>query len=222
MKDDKGKRAKSYIVAILFGVSGALILLYWGAPSPDYFVEEHGGPGKGMGFDPGKARSGDDGREAVRYASAIQSGRCDDVIAMTLWMQERLQYVRMTSSDPNEESKAREELCRRWLERTPEGNQLSPEGIEDAYVFTPGAEVTVIGVDDGREDLDKPVRERTWLEVRYPTKFRALHDQEGNPIQSLTVGVNISRDGYVLKAGVLGNLDIDFDSVSYHWTSGGP
>lgn len=217
MKQEKGKRAKSYIVAILFGVSGGLILWHWGAP----FEQGDGGSGKGMALDPGKARPGDSGRDAKRYASAIQSGHCDDVIAMTFWMQEHLQHVRMTSSDPNEESKAREELCRRWLERTPEGNQLSPEGIEDAYVFIPGAEVTVIGADDGREDLDKPVRERTWLEVQYPTRFRALHDQEGNPIRSLTVGVNISRDGYVLKAGVLGNLDIDFDSVSYRWTSEG-
>ncbi len=216
MKEDKGKRAKPYIVAILFGVSGALILWYFGAP-----MQWRGGPEKGTAFNTGKARPGDGGRDATRYASAIQSGRCEDVIAMTFWMQERLQYVRMASSSPDEESRERGELCRRTLERTPEGNQLSPEGIEDAYVFTPGARVTVIGADEGHEDLDKPVRERTWLEVQYPAKFSALNDQEGNPIKSLNVGVNISKDGYVLKAGVLGNLDIDFDSVSYRWTSEG-
>lgn len=221
MKEGIGKRAKPYIVAILFGVSGGLVLWYWGAPSPEFFLPKGQKARQGMGFDPARDRSGDGGREARRYASAIQSGRCDEVIAMTAWMQERLEYVRRTAADPNEEIRTREELCRKTQERRPEGNQLSLEGIEDVYVFLLDAEVEVVGVDEGRDDLEKPVEERTWLEVRYPSKFRALHDQSGYPIKSLVVGVNISADGYVLKAGFLGNLDIDFDSVSYRWETEG-
>jgi hypothetical protein len=63
--------------------------------------------------------------------------------------------------------------------------------------------------------LSKPVQERVWLLVTYPAADRALCDETGKAIRSIRVGVNVSPDSYVVKAGVVGNLDIDRDSISY-------
>jgi len=53
--------------------------------------------------------------------------------------------------------------------------------------------------------------------VSYPAPTQSLKDENGTPIKWLRVGVNVSADGYVLKAGVIGNLEIDFESISYNW-----
>jgi hypothetical protein len=46
---------------------------------------------------------------------------------------------------------------------------------------------------------------------------RDLRNQSGIPIRALRVGVNVSTDDCVPKAGVTGNLDIDRKSISHEW-----
>ncbi|MBN2308122.1 MAG: hypothetical protein JXR94_04080 [Candidatus Hydrogenedentes bacterium] len=150
---------------------------------------------------------------AMRYARAVCNGDADEVIALTLWMQERLRRAALEADDAAARAKLKEAI----VERAVEGHQLHPEGVADQYVFTPGASLTPLGVDEGRTDLARPADHRVWIRVTYPTPAAALRDSRGHPIRSLAVGVNVSKDGYVLKAGIIGNLDIDHGSVMYDW-----
>ncbi len=154
---------------------------------------------------------------AIGYARAFQQSAWDDIIEWTWWMQERLERVQLESSDPAALARARVQLRARLRKRVVEGNQLRPEGIEDQYIFAPGALLEVVSVDAGRQDLVKPVRQRTWIGVTYPTRSCAPRDEAGNPLRTITVGVNVSTDGFVLKANVIGNLDICQGSTGYIW-----
>lgn len=164
---------------------------------------------------------------AMRYAQAIQDGNCDEILRMTSWMVDRMRRVALESSDPAVIEATRAELCAQIRSRVVEGNVLRLEGIEDQYVFAPGATLEVVGRDDGRTDLSGPVAYRTWIQVTYPNSRTAplVQDPEGNavarPVRSWNVGINVSRaDNTIMKAGVVGNLDIDFSSFSFEWPDG--
>lgn len=157
---------------------------------------------------------------ALRYAQALKDGDWDTVIDQTLWMRERLDYVQLEGGE-EAVTREREHLARRLAERSPEENQLRAEGVEDQFVFAPGVEIAAVGVDAGRDDLERPVAARTWLRVTYPRRAQALRDMQNLPIRALTAGVNVDEKGYVLKAGVIGNLEIDMDSISRDWDMAG-
>jgi hypothetical protein len=156
---------------------------------------------------------------ATRYAQALQENNFDAVIDMTWWMHERLRFSETSLTPPQSLAGVRGELAA-GLRRTIEGNRLRPEGIEDQYIFAPGVELDVVAADAGRNDLVKPAAERVWFRVTYPFAARAPRDEAGRPIRSLVAGVNVSQDGWILKAGVLGNLEIDWDWVSVDWVRG--
>ncbi|MFO7774229.1 MAG: hypothetical protein R6W89_00385 [Candidatus Hydrogenedentota bacterium] len=154
---------------------------------------------------------------AWRYALAVRDSNCAEVTRMTLWMNERLDRVRAAHGDSEELEAARQALCRQITHRAIEGNQLTAEGVEAQYIFAPGVDLELIGVDKGTAGLKRPVAERSWIRVTYPHRGRALRDDEGRPIRSIVVGINVSQDGYILKAGVIGNLEVDRESIHYSW-----
>ena len=162
---------------------------------------------------------------ALRYARALQDGFCDEIIRSTAWMDDRMHRVAIESAGEDVVETAWDALCAKALDRAVEGNLLVPEGIEDQYVFAPGAELNVAGVDAGRDDLDRPVAKRVWIRVTFARQqtaplARAEEGGEMMAVRALTVGVNLSKDGgLVVKAGVVGNLDIDMDSLSFDWSS---
>jgi len=156
---------------------------------------------------------------ALLYVAAFQRAKWDDVIDVTCWMQERLLRVQMEHADPSARESARARLRESLDTRSLEENQLRAEGVEDQYVFTPDAAVVTVAVDEGQTKLERAVKSRTWFRVTYPQRNRALRDEKGIPIRSVTVGVNVSADGFVLKSNVIGNLDIDWDSISSDWAS---
>lgn len=162
---------------------------------------------------------------AMRYARAVQDGNCAIVIPHTAWMRERLKRALEGKNGNKAVERVRSELCDRIQRRTPEGNQLRREGVEDQYVFAPGVRLEVVREDAGRSDLEEPVKRRTWIRATFPTRPRALSDEAGRPIRSMVVGVNLSPDGCVVKANVIGNLEIDPGSLRYNWpatsTTGG-
>ena len=156
-------------------------------------------------------------KAALDYAQAVQTNDVETILASIHWVRERLAYMDMVMGDPSAREEARARLGETLVDRAPEGNALAAEGVEDQYVFRPGAHIEVVAADEGREGLEQPVARRVWLRVTYPSPTAALRDNAGNPIHALNVGVNISREGGVLKSNVLGNLDIDFNSVSVAW-----
>lgn len=154
---------------------------------------------------------------AMEYVAAYQQGQWDDIVRLTCWMQDRLGRLRSGAAGPEEIAGAVETLQARSRERSDEANQLREEGVEDQYVLAPGAKVEAVGMDSGRDDLERPAKDRTWARITYPDRPTALRDQDGLPIRWLVVGINVSEDGLVLKANVVGNLDIDVDSIQTHW-----
>jgi len=156
-----------------------------------------------------------DAGPAVRYALAFQEGDWDYIIEHTLWIQERLRYERARTGEAAGSEAARLTISRELGDRSEPGNRLRDTGVEDQYVFRPGAAIEVAARDAGRDDLERPAADRTWLRVRFPTATNALYDASGLAIRAVTVGVNVSSEGYILKANVDGNLDVDWDSIVY-------
>ena len=152
----------------------------------------------------------------MRYAKALQAGNCDEVVGLTAWMRQRLRNAESAGSGDTSTQTVRRELCDAIQDRAVEGNRLEPEGVEDRYVFAPGTELETLPADAGRSNLSKPVRERVWIRVTFPAPERALCDADGRPIRRVSVGVNVSLDGYVVKANVIGNLDVDRESIEYY------
>lgn len=152
---------------------------------------------------------------AWHYARAFQEGNWDYVIDHTLWMQEYLANAAARAGAAENGLESRLALSRTLGDRSSSGNRLADTGVEDQYVFTPGAVIEVVAHDEGRDDLEQPARERVWLRVQYPDSVHSLFDDMGLPIRSVVVGVNVSEDGYVLKANVEGNLDVDWDGIVY-------
>lgn len=213
MKNAGKKGVKAYVFAILFGALGGLGLWYWGAPNADLAQSQRRASGSLTGREKPVDESSRSAKLAGRYVAAVQSANCDAVVTLTLWMQERL--------GKGQSEQVLDALCTSLLDRSDAGNRLGPLGIEDRYILSPKAEIEAFRIDKGRDDLERPVRERMWFKVTYSSRGHAVRDRDGNPISTLDVGVNVSTDGYILKAGVRGNLDIDFDSISYRWQADG-
>ncbi len=209
------KAGGPYAVAIAIVALGGLSLWYWGSPNQDFLEQQELYRRSRDGVDAADTPDSRGTRIAERYVSAYQSRACSQVIELTWWMQERLHAV--SGLGPEERGAAMADLCELVKDRSMEANRLRPLGTEDQYIFAPLAQIEVTGVDDGREDLVKPVMERVWMRVSYPVPTQALRDETGVAIKSLRVGLNVSSDEYVLKAGAIGNLEIDFESISYNW-----
>jgi len=217
--DEGQKSPRNWIAAAGVGIvaglafwwlSGSMGLRQRPAPTPvEVLPDAPGATGDTVAADPA----------ALGYVAAFQKAKWDDVIDVTCWMQERLLRVQMEHADPSERESARARLRERLDTHSLEENQLRAEGVEDQYVFTPDAVVVTVAVDEGQTKLERAVKSRTWFRVTYPERNRALRDDKGIPIRSVTVGVNVSADGFVLKSNVIGNLDIDWDSISSDWAS---
>ena len=211
-----GKVALTYAAAIMMGALGGWGMWYWGAPimSAQQLSATQAAPQ--LAAPEEAAPSGPAVEAALRYAEAVALGDCPDVIARTNWVQDRLAYVRRTEGTAEADAAARDAFCQELSVRSTEGNQLTLEGVGDQYVFRPGAEWTALAVEPGSPGLERPAQARVWFRVEFPEVVRALRDTGGHPIRYIDAAVHLSADGRVLKAGVEGNLEIDWESVVYH------
>lgn len=211
----KGSPHAGRRVVLLLAMASAAVGLFWfgqGTTKVNGVTTPRPNP-----FQLLRTQSTSDDAIAMRYVKAYQSGDCDEIIGLTAWMRERLDTAALKEPGDEALENVRQELRSRALQRPLEGNRLSPEGVDDAQVFAPGTTALLVGSDKGRKDLSQPVQERAWIRVVYPARDTALCDESGRPIRSITVGVNVSPEGYVVKAGVIGNLDVDRSSISYDW-----
>jgi len=197
---------------MLGAIAGTAIKLQMSAASS-------GGPsGETMGEGDGDPSGTVERSVAWQYAEAYQEGDWGKVHSLTPWVQERLDYVQETEG-PEAVATERDALMATIGTRTLDENYLRETGVDDQYVFTPSARITFDSFDEGRDDLEAPVARRTWFKVVYSVREKAMLDRDSIPIRSLRVGVNVSRDGLVLKANIIGNLDIDWNSIKYDWPS---
>lgn len=153
---------------------------------------------------------------ALSYVQAIQSSDVETVIQRVFWLRERVAYIDNSLTVEAERLGAHQHLREDLLRWDEAQNVLSAEGVDDHYVFAPGALIEIAGMDEGLPNLDAPTARRIWLRVVYPVPRTALRDREGRPIQALTVGLNLEAQGLVLKANIIGNLDIDWNSIVLH------
>jgi len=188
-----------------------------GPPQRDFLVSQEAYRAERDGLDPipGTAAKTVE-RVAVQYANALREGDCDTVIALTYWMQERLARV-ADEQGPAAARADHAELCEGLLSPDPSDRVLRDEGIEDAAVFRAATAIRPLRTDAGEKNLAASVAGRLWLEVTYPGMESAIRDPDGRPIRRLNVGINVSTDGLVLKSGVVGNMDLDYDSVVHFY-----
>jgi len=213
--------------AIALGAGALLLGLLAAYPSLVNFTGQIGVPVHPATVSAAEHPTPPDGGNALAYAKALQANDCDEVIRLLAWMSDRLRRVALESSDPQRVEAARKKLCEKVLARPYEDNVLRKEGIEDQFVFAPGAQCEVLSKDPGREDLGTAVSERVWIRVTYPRRETAplAPVAEGRPdmkpVHQWVAGVNLSREnGQVLKAAVQGNLEIKKDSVTFDWPQG--
>lgn len=206
-------------VVLAFAVLGGLALWKFGGANRD-FLAQHREIAQQQ-----RAAAGLSDEEVERllgwaqdYVQAVQRRDCEQVIGMTEWMQDRLEYVRERATDPAAaEQGAREELCES-IRRVPPGrDELTDGGADDAALFSPLGEVDLVSVDPGRDDLETPSAGRVWLRVRYPTPNDALRSEDGRRVKTVRVGVTFSPEGRVVKAGVVGNAELDIESEPVYW-----
>lgn len=216
MTQTNQSRPRRFLLAMAVGaLLGAIIgFAYKKSQSGEAAVPPE--PAAGEAASDGAQAAGIEDSVAWRYARAYQEGDWEQVLALTPWARERLDLV-LETEGPEAAQATRDELLASFGARSMLENQLRDDGVEDQYVFAPGAALTYVSEDEGQDGLEQPVARRTWLEVTYPAREKALLDQENLPIRSLRVGVNVSHDGQVLKANLVGNLDIDWASVRYDW-----
>lgn len=203
-------------LVVVCAAAGVFSLWYWGVPSGEH-VQRQVEKKKSKEFreqvsaelDPLTAK-------AIAYIEAVRDCDCEELVGRTAWMQERLANLAATATEA-ELREERQALCDRVCARDDKGYRLVQEGVRDQYLFFPGMTYKFIGKDSGRDDLAAPVATRAWVEVKFTSPMRCLKDVGGRTISGLTVGINLSADGKVLKAGVLGNAEIQYDSLRYSW-----
>ncbi len=208
---------RRFLLALLVGASAGIVM---GFGINTYVNQLTSSPVEEPAAEPVSEQGTDtlvENRVALEYARAYQEGNWDLVVEKTLWMQERLERVQLETGKPEARGQAKAQLVAQLEKWDLAQNQLRLEGVEDRYIFAPGVRLEVLRQDEGQTGLERPVKHRTWIRVTYPSRSRALTDQMGLPIHGLTVGVNVSEEGMILKAGVVGNLDIDEASISYIW-----
>ncbi|MBI4556033.1 MAG: hypothetical protein HY706_00490 [Candidatus Hydrogenedentes bacterium] len=205
-----------WLVASVIGAMTGFLVWYLGGPMGPILSTVPASPPKPLvskGKNPEPVPSG----PGMAYARALQSGDYEQVVSRTDWMMDRLERVRLETDDVASVEAARVRLCDALRERRPGGNRLTLQGMEDQYVFMTDAALKTVAMDTGRTDLDRPVKSREWIRVTYAAPERAPRDEADQPIHAWTIGVNLSDAGTVLKAGVVGNLEFDRDSISYDW-----
>ena len=145
----------------------------------------------------------------LQYIRALQSREYARTIALTEWMQTRIQQ-----SPPESRPAIEAELLTSLQHRTPAENELRLEGLEDPYLFATGALIKPLATDPGRTDLDQPIHHRTWFEITYPDPATAPLGPTHQRLHTLRAALNISTTGLILKANVIGNAEIDPDTLT--------
>lgn len=154
---------------------------------------------------------------AMQYAVAVRDGDCARASAMTKWMQERLVYVGNTGDVANAVEQEQKRLCALLTEHRTESNQLQTEGVEDQYIFAPGVTLVALGDEPVTDAAPAGSITRSWIRVTYPLKSKALRDEKARPIRSIEVAVQVDENKAIVKAAVIGNLEIRRSSVSTRW-----
>jgi hypothetical protein len=213
----RAEEMRNLVLVISFALFGVFSFYYWGSPTQKIKesiqlnkessdTDEH----LSEALHPARYRS-----IAESYIRAFQAENCAEITRLTWWMQERLLFLQEQTLDETERTRALEEMCTEVRRDRTAPHLLTVEGIADQYVLTPQSTFDILGADQSTDKLAKPAAERVWVRVSYPNKAVALKDGKTNPIKSLVIGIHISTDEYILKAGIRGNIEIDLERIAY-------
>lgn len=222
MSEPEQNRAIPVAILLLLTILGGFGIWYWGPPSSRFFekqeqlqkqkVEDTDAHGV-----PLHLSEATEDQLIHRYFTAYQTKNCSEIAQCTDWMIARLQKINDRYSDEAKINEARANLCKEVLVRIPGEERLQLLGLKDHYLIPQASNYKVVGADPGRTDLAKTVKERVWVRIEYSNKATAPKNEEGEPIKQLRAGVNISTDHRVLKGAVIGNWEIDTNSILTRW-----
>ncbi|PCJ67068.1 MAG: hypothetical protein COA73_00170 [Candidatus Hydrogenedentota bacterium] len=217
MNKKSAEEIRNLVLVISFALFGLFSFYYWGSPTQK--IKES------VQLKKEESQKGEDWSELLQraqqrpiaesYIQAYQTGNCAEITRLTWWMQERLLFLQGQTLPESEVAKAMQEFCAGIQRDHTTAHLLTVEGIADQYLLTPQCTIQILGADRGIEGLAKPTSERVWVRVNYPNQAIALRDGNSKPIKSLVIGLNISHDGYILKSGIRGNIDVDLDRILY-------
>lgn len=216
MRNTSQNRALPVAIIIALTALGGLAIWYWGAPSATFFAAQELNRAKKEAENAGNAPPislGQATQESLvhRYITAYQSQNCAEITACTEWIQERLNPL--GNDGITQFNAAQKKLCSELLSRKSGENQVEILGIRDIYLMPTTVTYKVMGADPGRQDLVLPVVERVWIAFEYPNQATAPQTPSGKTIRSLRAGINISTDNTILKGSIIGNWEIDRDSI---------
>lgn len=216
MRNTSQNRALPVAIIIVLTALGGLAIWYWGAPSATFFAAQELNRAKKDAETAGNAPPislGQATQESLvrRYITAYQTQDCVEISASTEWVQERL--APLLQDEPAQFKAAQKKLCDELLHRKSGENQVEMLGIRDLYLMPTTVTYNVVGADPGRQDLVLPVLERVWIAFEYPNQATAPRSPSGKTISSLRAGINISTDSTILKGSVIGNWEIDRESI---------
>jgi hypothetical protein len=205
-------------VAIIIALTalGGLAIWYWGAPSATFFATQELNRAKKEAENAGNTPPitlGQATQDSIvdRYITAYQTQSCGEIIEITEWIRERL--TTLQSEGTAQFDAAQKKLCAELLSRNSKENQIELLGIRDVYLMPTTVTYKIVGADPGRQDLVLPVLERVWVAFEYPNRATAPRTPSGKAIEKLRAGLNISTENTVLKGSVIGNWEIDRESI---------
>ncbi|MGC8738711.1 MAG: hypothetical protein ACP5UA_08715, partial [Candidatus Hydrogenedens sp.] len=138
------------------------------------------------------------------------------------WIQDRLRYNgKINNGDQQKIEKEKERIAKEINSRDINKNYLTPEGVEDKYIFTPEAKITIVGIDDIGPFIDKRIKEMVWVNVEYPKPAKALRNEKQIPIKSLVCALSTNNNGKIIKSSIIGNAKIDFSSIKLWYSMKG-
>lgn len=220
VNDATWKRYTQYVILFVFFSFGAGSILYWGSPWASIKQSQKLNKELDSGaMIPDEIVLKDSSEEQLvnRYVTAYQRHDCGELARTTLWIQDRLRNINSETEDTDVRADMSSVLCGQLFVWTDSNNQISIFGIDDQYLIPTTVTFRIEGADSGRTDLEEPVRERVWCQFTYSDPGMAPKSENGDPIHSLRAGVNVSMSGLVLKGSVIGNWELDNNSISLQW-----
>jgi len=159
-------------------------------------------------------------RAALGYVQAVQSRNFERIFAMTQWMQQRVEHIRLENGPQAAEDEI-EKFYQQEKERffsSVSGPELTEEGIADAHLFPEGAVVRIVDV---REGLWRPVLSKARpiniveVQVNYPLGVNAPTAAGEKRIDRLRAALYLTPEGKIVKASVCGNARVYPETIVY-------
>lgn len=157
----------------------------------------------------------------ITYIRAYQNGNYEQIIQQTLWIQDRIQFLREIENKNDDEIQQEiKRIVEQLKEKDINENFLTPNGVDDKYLFSSDSTIKVIDIQkNNTEEEDPRIKEKYYLKIEYHKPSTALRNEKQIPIQSLIAVISITENGKVVKTNIKGNAQIIANSIKVWYTN---